>query len=86
MTTPADQHKGWSQPKPGRIPPPTYWPLVLAAGVVGIAWGLVFSPWFVGLGAVLVIMSLAGWVWQLHQDVRQAPQNGNETEGVKNDE
>ncbi len=83
MSTPADQQKDWNTPKPAKLPRPTYWPLVLAAGIVVIAWGLVFSPWFVALGVVLAVLGLAGWVRELHADVTGAGERGSRGEREK---
>ena len=69
MNTPADTQKDWSKPKPEKTTAPTYIPVVLAAGIVVFAWGLIFSPWFVALGAGLFVAGLAGWIRALQRDV-----------------
>ncbi len=58
----------WNTPQPEYIPRPTYWPIALAAGIVLFAYGLIFSWWFVALGAILVIAALAGWIGELQHE------------------
>ena len=67
MENQPDGRADWTRPGPERLPRPTYWPMVLAAGIVTAAWGLVFSPWFVILGIGLFIVALGGWVMALRQ-------------------
>ena len=61
-----DDRANWTRPGPENLPRPTYWPMVLAAGIVTFAWGLVFSIWFVILGVALSVVALGGWVRALH--------------------
>ena len=52
------------------LPAPTVWPAALATGVTLLATGLVTS-WFVSLaGAVLVLVSLVGWISLLLDEER----------------
>ncbi len=44
------------------MPNPSYWPIVLAAGIVIIASGLIFHQAFIVLGAVLFGIALFGWI------------------------
>ncbi len=44
------------------MPNPSYWPIVLAAGMVIMACGLIFHQVFILLGAVLFGVSLLGWI------------------------
>src|SRR4051794_34025867 len=46
------------------LPSPSYWPLVLAAGLPFIAWGLIFNLWLCVLGGAMVIAALYGWVME----------------------
>ncbi len=64
----SEAREDWTRPKPAETAQPTYWPMVLAAGIVTFAWGLVFSPWFVALGAGLFVVALAGWIVALRQE------------------
>jgi hypothetical protein len=67
---PIDQ-ADWNVPRPDKLPRPTYWPMVMAAGIVTGVWGLIFSLWFVALGIVLFVAGLAGWIAELRRE--QAP-------------
>jgi hypothetical protein len=78
MSTPVDPKKDWGRPKPEKLPPPTYMPVVLAAGIVFFVWGLVFSLWFVALGVVLMVLAFAGWVRALQQDVAAGTGTGEQ--------
>ncbi|MCU1373439.1 MAG: putative cytochrome c oxidase subunit I/subunit [Actinomycetia bacterium] len=43
------------------LPSPSYWPIIVAAGLPLIAYGLIFTYWLAGLGGVLVIGGIFGW-------------------------
>jgi hypothetical protein len=50
--------------KPEKMPTPTVWPFLTAAGVVFGAWGLLTS-WIISVGGLLVfIVALTGWINQ----------------------
>lgn len=67
-TTPPRQMPGWNKPKPDIIPRPTYWPLVLAFGIVLILFGIVTS-WIVsGVGAIFFAFGLGGWIGELRRE------------------
>jgi cytochrome c oxidase subunit 1 len=44
------------------LPSPSYWPIVLAAGLPLIAYGLIFNLVISAIGGVLVISAIYGWV------------------------
>jgi cytochrome c oxidase subunit 1 len=50
------------------LPSPSYWPIVLAAGMPFIGYGVIFSLWWALLGGVLVIAGLIGWVLEPSTD------------------
>jgi hypothetical protein len=55
----------WHEPLPEKIPEPTYWPFLLAFGIVLIFWGLV-SAWLISLAGVIIFAaSLAGWIGEM---------------------
>ena len=58
----------WNRPKPERLPRPTYWPALLATGIVLFAYGFTFSPWFIVTGAIMSIASIAGWIAELRHE------------------
>jgi cytochrome c oxidase subunit I len=43
------------------LPSPSYWPIVLAAGLPLIAYGILYTYWLSGLGALLVVVAIYGW-------------------------
>jgi cytochrome c oxidase subunit I+III len=53
-----------------RLPEPTIWPLIaaLATGVTFIV--LIFTPWGLPLGAVLITGAFVGWGWPRAKDKR----------------
>jgi uncharacterized membrane protein HdeD (DUF308 family) len=68
--------EGWHKPKPEVLPKPGYWPFLLALGIAFILWGLavgfneVFSTIVIvsGLGLILFIVALAGWIGDLRDE------------------
>jgi hypothetical protein len=55
----------WNRPKPESLPRPTYWPMVLAFGIVLIPFGLITSLVITGVGLLVFIVGLAGWIGEL---------------------
>ncbi len=68
--------EGWHKPKPDVLPKPGYWPFLLALGIAFMLWGLavgfneVFSTIIIvsGLGLILFIVALAGWIGDLRDE------------------
>ncbi len=44
------------------LPSPSYWPLVISAGLPFVGWGLIFNLWLCLVGGILVITGIYGWV------------------------
>ena len=64
----AELPAGWNLARPHKLPRPTYWPAVLAGGVVVFAWGPPTS-WTVSLvGAVVSIIAIRGWIGELRHE------------------
>lgn len=67
---------GWHKPKPETLPKPGYWPALMALGIVFILWGFalgfneVLSSSIVttGIGIILFIIALAGWIGDLRDE------------------
>lgn len=57
-----------STPRPTRLPPPTYTPAIVAAGIVLVAWGAVTTLALVALGVLLLALGLAGWITALRRN------------------
>ena len=53
------------KPKPDTIPRPTYFPVGLAFGITLLLWGFVTSPVVLGMGLLVFIVSLAGWIGEM---------------------
>ena len=47
------------------LPEPSVWPVVCAAGITLLLFGVVTSYAFSALGALLMVVSLAGWIAEL---------------------
>ena len=43
------------------LPSPSYWPLVASTGLPIMAYGVLYSWWLVGLGAVVALVGFYGW-------------------------
>jgi cytochrome c oxidase subunit 1 len=43
------------------LPPPSFWPIVLAFGVTLIAIGIIFGILISLLGVIVLLVSIAGW-------------------------
>jgi hypothetical protein len=56
---------GWSRPKPEKIPEPTYWPATLALGIAFIMWGIISNIFVFGMGLILFVTGMAGWIGDL---------------------
>ncbi|HVA79880.1 MAG TPA: hypothetical protein VNF29_03045 [Candidatus Binataceae bacterium] len=59
---------GWTEPKPARVPAPTYQPAVMALGIAFGLFGLVTSYAFSAVGLVLFVFSLSRWIGELVHD------------------
>ncbi len=72
----SDLPEGWHKPKPEVLPKPGYWPFLLALGIAFILWGLavgfneVLSTIVIvsGLGLILFVVALAGWIGDLRDE------------------
>jgi Cytochrome c oxidase subunit IV len=52
-----------------RIPPPTVWPVTLALGITGMAFGVVTQWILSAAGLFLFLLGAAGWIEDLKKDV-----------------
>ena len=46
------------------LPPPSFWPIVLAAGVLLMAVGVVSLSIVSIVGVVVVLAAIVGWTWE----------------------
>src|SRR5579885_1886645 len=56
---------GWSRPKPEKIPEPTYWPATVGLGIAFIMWGIISNIFVFGMGFILFVTGVAGWIGDL---------------------
>jgi hypothetical protein len=64
----ATPNEAWAVPKPDSIPQRTYWPAMLALGIVFLCFGIVAEYVFVLVGLALMIWSIGHWVGELVDD------------------
>lgn len=61
----------WNQPQPAKLAEPTYWPLVLAAGVTFLAWGVVTAYPLSLLGLGLTVVAMINWIGDIRRGQQQ---------------
>ena len=50
------------------LPPPSYWPIFLALGIVLIAIGIIFTVIISAIGIVIMLAAIVGWT-QENRDI-----------------
>jgi len=63
------------QPKPEVLAEPTYWPLVLAAGITLLAWGVVTSYVLSVLGGGMTTVAVIKWIADIRREQQRAGSN-----------
>jgi hypothetical protein len=58
----------WSEARPREIPHPTAYPAGMAFGTTLLFWGFITSPVLVGIGLVVMTVSLAGWIGEMRHE------------------
>ncbi len=71
----AEIRSGWQNPQPETLPRPTYWPAVLATGVIFLLWGIVTTFIISGVGFVLTAFAIYGWIRELFHEQQDARRN-----------
>jgi hypothetical protein len=66
--TEAKLPESWGVPRPATIPSPTYFPAATAFGITFLLWGFVTSPVVFGMGFVVLVVSIVGWMGELRRD------------------
>ena len=51
-----------SPAEPQEMPRPTFWPIVLAFGIIFSLWGILTSLIITAVGAGISVIALAGWI------------------------
>ena len=62
MTEATDEH---SDHEASHLPAPTLWPIVCAAGITLLAFGVLTHPAFSVVGLFVTARALAGWIGEL---------------------
>jgi len=60
-----DPISGWQMLPDEELPHPTYWPITLSLGIVFSLWGIITSYIISGVGILLFIVALIGWLGDL---------------------
>lgn len=60
----ADDGEAQAEVGPEHVFPSSWWPVVMALGIALAAAGLVFTPVLTVEGAVVFVVSVAGWLYQ----------------------
>ncbi len=50
------------------LPSPSYWPLVLSAGLPFIGYGVIYNYWLCAIGGFLVLGAIFGWIFEPPDD------------------
>ncbi len=50
------------------MPAPSYWPIVLAFGLLVIAAGVIYSLFISAVGVVILLVALTGWTLENRSD------------------
>ncbi|MEO2073364.1 MAG: cytochrome c oxidase subunit 4 [Zunongwangia sp.] len=56
--------------KPEELPRPTYWPFFLAFGIVFIFWGILTNWFLSGMGAIVFVVALIGWIVEINKEIK----------------
>jgi hypothetical protein len=59
---------GWHLAKPEVLPRATYWPAVMALGIVFVFWGIVTTLAISVMGLALTAVALGGWIRELRNE------------------
>ena len=58
-------YEGWLPLPAEDLPRPTYWPAVLAVGIMLVLWGIIGSIILTVAGTVVFVLAAAGWTKEL---------------------
>ena len=56
------------RPNPDEIPLPTYWPVTMSLGITFIFWGIATTYIISGVGLLLFVVALAGWIGDMRHE------------------
>ncbi len=61
--------------QPEELPKPTYWPFFLAFGIVLIFWGIITSWIISGIGLILFVVAITGWIIDIYKELPKREAN-----------
>lgn len=61
-------NEDWAPGEPEELPELTFWPIVLAVGVVFFFWGFITSFIIAGMGLAITATALFGWIEEFRDD------------------
>ncbi len=53
---------------PQELPVSTYWPIIMAFGVLFFLWGIITSPIVLAVGVISMGIALTGWIIELNHE------------------
>jgi hypothetical protein len=56
------------------LPPPSYWPAVLALGIAVLLTGLIINLAIAIVGALITLLSTALWIRDARRELRELPE------------
>ncbi len=83
-------HTGAELAQPGNgegvhLPAPSYWPIILAAGIPIVGYGLIFNLWLVIPGVIVMLTALYGWALEPADDLDVGDHHGADVGGGDDD-
>lgn len=64
------EEKKMAKAQPENLPEPTYWPFFTALGIVFLFWGILTNGFVSGIGLVVTIVAIRGWILDLHHELK----------------
>jgi hypothetical protein len=61
-------HNGWHAPEPATLLRPTYWPVIVAIGIIFLLWGIVANPMISAVGFGIFVVGVAGWIGEVRDE------------------
>jgi hypothetical protein len=63
-----ESRPGWTVLPPEKLPEPGVWPVTLALAITLLVWGLVTSLIITGVGVLLFVVAMAGWIRDIRHE------------------
>jgi cytochrome c oxidase subunit I len=64
------------------LPSPSYWPIIVAAGLPLVAYGLIYTYWLAAVGGLLIVGGIFGWGFEPSVDPDAGHDGPNGDHGV----